>query len=439
MSENGQNKVCMISLGCAKNLVDSEILIGGLKQESYEIVQKSDDADILIVNTCGFLDSAREESVDVILDAGALRKENKVDKLVVMGCFSDRYGSELHDELPEVDAFFGTDDHAAVLSYLTGKSYAKNDPDYFRSLLTPGHYGYLKIAEGCDNGCSFCSIPIMRGMQRSQPVAWNVQEAKRMADMGIKELLVIAQDSTSYGWDLGEKSSLHQLMDELNKVNGIDWIRLHYAHPAHLHREMIQRFSDLEKLVPYIDMPVQHGSDRMLKNMRRGLGSAGIRKRIDALRSINPDISIRTSMIVGFPGETDEDFKELYKFVEEVEFDRLGVFTYSEEEGTHGANLEDDVPGEVKTNRMDEIMLLQQEINLKKNQSLIGSTEKVLIDLQSEDGASIGRSYRDAPQVDNFIRVDELLPVGEFVDVKITEAFEYDVKGEAVSNVKEAV
>ena len=439
MSENGQSKVCMISLGCAKNLVDSEILIGGLKQESYEIVQKSDDADILIVNTCGFLDSAREESVDVILDAGALRKENKVDKLVVMGCFSDRYGSELHDELPEVDAFFGTDDHAAVLSYLTGKSYAKNDPDYFRSLLTPGHYGYLKIAEGCDNGCSFCSIPIMRGLQRSQPVAWNVQEAQRMADMGIKELLVIAQDSTSYGWDLGEKSSLHQLMDELNKVNGIDWIRLHYAHPAHLHREMIQRFSDLEKLVPYIDMPVQHGSDRMLKNMRRGLGSAGIRKRIDALRSINPDISIRTSMIVGFPGETDEDFKELYKFVEEVEFDRLGVFTYSEEEGTHGANLEDDVPGEVKTNRMDEIMLLQQEINLKKNQSLIGSTEKVLIDLQSEDGSSIGRSYRDAPQVDNFIRVDELLPVGEFVDVKITEAFEYDVKGEAVSNVKEAV
>jgi len=276
-------------------------------------------------------------------------------------------------------------------------------------------------------------------MQRSQPVAWNVQEAQRMADMGIKELLVIAQDSTSYGWDLGEKSSLHQLMDELNKVNGIDWIRLHYAHPAHLHREMIQRFSDLEKLVPYIDMPVQHGSDRMLKNMRRGLGSAGIRKRIDALRSINPDISIRTSMIVGFPGETDEDFKELYKFVEEVEFDRLGVFTYSEEEGTHGANLEDDVPGEVKTNRMDEIMLLQQEINLKKNQSLVGNTEKVLIDLQSEDGASIGRSYRDAPQVDNFIRIDELLPVGEFVDVKITEAFEYDVKGEVVSNVKEAV
>ena len=198
MINTKENRVCMISLGCAKNLVDSEILIGGLKQENYEIVNKSDDANILIVNTCGFLESAREESVDVILDAGELRKSNQVEKLVVMGCFSDRYGSELHEELPEVDAFFGTDDHAAVLSYLTGKAHAKDDPDYFRSLLTPNHYAYLKIAEGCDNGCSFCSIPIMRGLQKSQPVAWNVQEAKRLADSGVKELLVIAQDSTSY-------------------------------------------------------------------------------------------------------------------------------------------------------------------------------------------------------------------------------------------------
>ena len=288
----------MISLGCAKNLVDSEILLGGLRQENYEIVQKSDDADILIVNTCGFLDIAREESVDVILDAGELRKSNQVEKLVVMGCFSDRYGSELHEELPEVDAFFGTDDHAAVLSYLTGKAHTKDDPDYFRSLLTPNHYAYLKIAEGCDNGCSFCSIPIMRGLQKSQPVAWNVQEAQRLADNGVKELLVIAQDSTSYGWDLTPRSSLHELMDELNEVNGLEWIRLHYAHPAHLHKEMIQRFGQLEKLVSYIDMPVQHGSDKMLKNMRRGLMSDGIRKRIEDLRKVNPDISLRTSIIV---------------------------------------------------------------------------------------------------------------------------------------------
>tara|TARA_Y100000588_G_C14258978_1_gene926758 strand:- start:2458 stop:3546 length:1089 start_codon:yes stop_codon:yes gene_type:complete len=362
-----------------------------------------------------------------------------VDKLVVMGCFSDRYAPQLEKEIPEVDKFFGTNDHAAVLSYLTGKSYTREDPDYFRSILTPNHYAYLKIAEGCDNGCSFCSIPLMRGLQKSQPVEWNVEEAKRLADSGVKELLVIAQDSTSYGWDLSPRSSLHALMDELDRVNGLEWIRLHYAHPAHLHREMIQRFEKLEKLVPYIDMPVQHGSDKLLKDMRRGLGSDGIRKRIEALRSVKPDIAIRTSIIVGFPGETDADFKELYNFVEEVAFDRLGVFTYSEEEGTHGASLEDDVPLQVKTDRMDEIMLLQQDINLEKNKSRIGATERVIIDRHSEDDTSIGRSYRDAPEVDNFIRIDAKLPIGEFIDVKITEALEYDVKGECLTYESETV
>ena len=429
----------MISLGCAKNLVDSEILIGGLKQEKYEIVQKSDDADILIVNTCGFLDTAREESVDVILEAGQLRKLNKVEKLIVMGCFSDRYGPELHEELPEVDVFFGTQDHAKVLGYLTGKSFTREDPDYFRSLLTPGHYAYLKIAEGCDNGCSFCSIPIMRGLQKSQPVAWNVQEAQRLADSGVKELLVIAQDTTSYGWDLSPKSSLHLLMDKLEQIDGLEWIRLHYAHPAHLHRDMIQRFGQLDKLVPYIDMPVQHGSDAVLKKMRRGLGSEGIKKRIDELREINSDIALRTSIIVGFPGETDDDFKMLYDMVEEIEFDRLGVFTYSEEEGTYGATLKDDVPAEVKTDRMDAIMMLQQDINLKKNQALIGRTEKVLIDLHSEQGISIGRTYRDAPQVDNSVRINGALPIGEFIDVKITHASEYDLQGEALTYEQETI
>jgi ribosomal protein S12 methylthiotransferase len=377
--------------------------------------------------------------VDVILEAGELKKSKQVEKLVVMGCFSDRYSSELAKEIPEVDAFFGTNDHAQVLSYLTGKSFTREDPDYFRSLLTPNHYAYLKIAEGCDNGCSFCSIPIMRGLQKSQPVKWNVQEAQRMADSGVKELLVIAQDTTSYGWDLSPRASLHELMDKLNNVKGIDWIRLHYAHPAHLHREMIQRFSQLDKLVPYIDMPVQHGSDAVLKNMRRGLGSNGIQKRIDDLRAVNPHIAIRTSIIVGFPGETDKDFQKLYDLVEGLQFDRLGVFTYSEEEGTHGASLKDDVPSEVKTERMDTIMMLQQDINFKKNQALIGSTERVLIDRIIEDGTSIGRTYRDAPEVDNFIRIDEKLPIGEFIDVKITEAFEYDLKGEPLIHEPETV
>ena len=429
----------MISLGCAKNLVDSEILIGGLKTENYDIVQKADDADILIVNTCGFLESAREESVDVILEAGELRKSNKVGKLVVMGCFSDRYTPQLQKEIPEVDQFFGTNDHADVLSYLTGKSFTREDPDYFRSLLTPNHYAYLKIAEGCDNGCSFCSIPLMRGLQKSQPLQWNVEEAQRLADSGVKELLVIAQDTTSYGWDLTPRSSLHELVDALNKVRGLEWIRLHYAHPAHLHQEMIMRFSQLEKLIPYIDMPVQHGSDRMLKSMRRGLASDGIRKRIDGLRNVNPDIALRTSIIVGFPGETDEDFQKLYDFVEDIEFDRLGVFTYSEEEGTHGATLKDDVTMQVKTDRMDSIMLLQQKINLNKNKTRIGKQERILIDRHSEDGTSIGRSYRDAPEVDNFIRIDEKLPIGEFVDVNITEASEYDVLGECLTYEPETV
>lgn len=429
----------MISLGCAKNMVDSEMLIGGLKQENYDMAKSSDDADILIVNTCGFLDAAREESVDVILEAGELRKSKKVEKLIVMGCFSDRYGSELKEELPEVDAFFGTDDHAKVLSYLTGKSFTREDPDYFRSLLTPGHYAYLKIAEGCDNGCSFCSIPIMRGIQKSQPVEWNVQEAHRMADSGVKELLVIAQDTTSFGWDLTPRSSLHELLDELNKVEGLEWIRLHYAHPAHLHRDMIQRFDQLDKLVSYIDMPVQHGSDAVLKRMRRGLGSEGIKKRINELRDVNSDMALRTSIIVGFPGETDEDFKELHDFVEEIQFDRLGVFTYSEEEGTHGATLKDDVPKKVKTERMDAIMMLQQEINLRKNDALIGSRERVLIDFHSEDGTSIGRTYRDAPEVDNSVRIDGRLPIGDFVDVKITQASEYDMKGEILTYEPETV
>ena len=430
MIASQQNKVAMISLGCAKNLVDSEMLVGGLKQEHFEMVKSSDDADILIVNTCGFLESAREESVDVILEASELRKSGQVRKLIVMGCFSERYSTELRLEIPEVDEYFGTQDHVKVLSYLTGKLYTKADPDYFRCLLTPNHYAYLKIAEGCDNVCSFCSIPMMRGLQKSQPVQWNVQEAQRLADSGVKELLVIAQDTTSYGWDLTTKSTLHELMDELDKVSGLEWIRIHYAHPAHLHREMIQRFGQLEKLVPYIDMPVQHGSDKILKSMRRGLDSDGIKKRISELRDINTDIALRTSIVVGFPGETDQDFQKLHDFVEEIKFDRLGVFTYSEEEETHGATLEDDVPKQLKTERMDAIMMLQQGINLKKNQVLIGENERVIIDSHSENGTSIGRSFRDAPEVDNFIRIDGELPIGDFFDVTITDAFEYELIGE---------
>ena len=428
------NKVSMITLGCAKNLVDTEVLVGGLKSNQYDIIDSPEDSDIVIVNTCGFLDKAREESIDTILELGRLRKDGKIKKLIAMGCFTERYADAVNEEIPEVDAIFGSEDHANVLTYLTGKEFQKNDPDFQRSTLTPDHYAYLKISEGCDNGCSFCSIPLMRGLQQSQPIAWNIMEAKRLAKGGVKELLVIGQDTTSYGWDLDIKAGLHDLFDELDKIEEIEWLRLHYAHPAHLNRKMIERFSTLERLIPYIDMPVQHGSEKMLKDMRRGLGPDGIRRRIDNLRECNSDMAIRTSIIVGFPGETDKEFKELLDFIKEVEFDRLGVFTYSEEEGTHGADVfEDNVPKEVKNERHEQVMMLQQGINFRKNKELIGTTQRVLIDISKSDELSIGRTYRDSPEIDNYVKINQSIAPGTFCDVKITDAMEYDLVGKVCS------
>lgn len=425
------NKVAMITLGCAKNLVDTEVLVGGLKNNQYDIAESPEDSDIVIVNTCGFLDKARDESIDTILELGRLRKDGKIKKLIAMGCFTERYADAVNEEIPEVDAVFGSEDHANVLTYLTGKEFQKNDPDFQRSTLTPDHYAYLKISEGCDNGCSFCSIPIMRGLQQSQPIAWNIMEAKRLAKGGVKELLVIGQDTTSYGWDLDIKAGLHDLFDELDKIEEIEWLRLHYAHPAHLNRKMIERFSTLERLIPYIDMPVQHGSEKMLKDMRRGLGPDGIRRRIDNLRECNSDMAIRTSIIVGFPGETDKEFKELLDFIQDVEFDRLGVFTYSEEEGTHGANVfEDNVPKEVKNERYEQVMMLQQAINFRKNKELIGTTQRVLVDICKSDNLSLGRTYRDSPEIDNYVKINQRIAPGTFCDVKITDAMEYDLVGE---------
>ena len=427
-------KISLVSLGCAKNLVDSEILVGGLKKEKFEMISNPEESDIVIVNTCGFLNTAREESVNTILECGNLKKTSNVKKLLVMGCFSERYGTELIDKMPEVDKFFGTNDHNVVLSYLTGKEYKKDDPDYFRSILTPNHYAYLKVAEGCDNVCSFGSIPMMRGLQVSDTLEKNLLEAQRLVDSGVRELLVIAQDTTSYGWDLNPKSSLHELLDVLNNVKGLEWLRLHYAHPAHLHKEVIKRFSTLNKLIPYIDMPTQHGSDKILKDMRRGLDSNGIRQRIDDLRNKKQNISIRTTMIVGFPGEGDKEFQELYDFVNEVQFDRLGVFQYSEEDGTHGAKaFKDDVPKSVKQERYDAIMMLQQGINFNKNKERVGKQEKILIDVTNDEGWSLGRSYRDAPEVDNYVKINKSLSVGSMYDVKIKKAYEYDVEGEIVN------
>ena len=401
-----------------------------MKSENYHIVDEISQANTIIINTCGFLDMAREESVDTILECSNLKKQGAIDRLIVMGCFSERYGDDLEREIPEVDKFFGTANHADILTYLTGKEFKKSDPNYFRSLLTPRHYAYMKIAEGCDNVCSFCSIPMMRGLQQSNTLEQNLIEAQNLADKGVKELLVIAQDTTSYGWDLTPKSSLHELLDLLNNIDNLDWIRLHYAHPAHLHQEVIKRFSTLNKLIPYIDMPTQHGSDKILKDMRRGLDSSGIKRRIEQLRQANSKMSIRTSIIVGFPGETEKEFNELIDFVSDVRFDRLGVFQYSEEEGTHGAQaFTDDVPKSVKQERYNTIMMLQQKINFEKNVKRVGLTERILIDISDDSGWSLGRSYRDAPEIDNYVKINQKLKVGKMYDVKIKKAFEYDVEG----------
>lgn len=420
--------VNIISLGCAKNLVDSEVLLGGLNKSELIITENPEDADTVIINTCGFLDMAREESVDTILQAAELKKTGKPSELVVMGCLSERYPDEIAAEIPEIDRIFGSNDHRQIVSFLTGKEYSKDDPLFYRSLMTPSHYAYIKIAEGCDNGCSFCSIPIMRGLQKSRTIPAIMDEAFRLAERGTKELLVIAQDSTSYGWDLDQKVYLSDLLRELNTVKDLEWIRVHYAHPAHLSQRIIDSISESEKVCNYLDMPVQHASDSILKSMKRGLNQKGIRDRINRLRGSNPDIALRTTLIVGYPGETENDFKELYNFVEDVKFDRLGVFTYSEEEGTTAADLDDNIPVELKNERKNQIIELQHDISLERNESFIGKNLKVLVD-QAENNIGVGRTEFDSPEIDNIVHIEGKVKKGEFVNVDIESVNEYELIG----------
>ncbi len=422
----------LISLGCAKNLVDSEILLGGLNKTNIDIIDDPQKADTIIVNTCGFLDIAREESVDTILQAAEMKNSGSLKELVVMGCLSERYPDELVKEIPEIDRIFGSNDHKQIVSFLTGKEFAKDDPLFFRSLMTPKHYAYIKIAEGCDNGCSFCSIPIMRGLQKSRTIPAIVDEAERLASKGTKELLVIAQDSTSYGWDLEKKVYLSDLLRQLNKIDGIDWIRVHYAHPAHLSQRIIDAMSECEKVCNYLDMPIQHASDNVLKIMRRGLGQEGIRNRISRLRNSIPNLALRTTLIVGHPGETESDYIELRDFVNEMRFDRLGVFTYSEEEGTLAADLKDDVPRKVKDNRKNDLLELQHDISLEKNESYIGQILKVIID-QSSESASVGRTEYDSPEIDNIVHIKDNVETGQFKNIKIIDANEYELIGKVVN------
>ena len=428
MESKDKKTLNLISLGCAKNLVDSEILLGGLNKTNIEITDDPEKAETIVVNTCGFLDIAREESVDTILQAAEMKKTGSLKELVVMGCLSERYPAELKKEIPEVDRIFGSNDHQQIVSFLTGKEFAKDDPLFFRSLMTPNHYAYIKIAEGCDNGCSFCSIPLMRGLQKSRTISSIMDEAERLAENGTKELLVIAQDSTSYGWDLEKKVYLSDLLKELNNIKGIEWIRIHYAHPAHLSQRIIDAIANCDKVCNYLDMPIQHASDGMLKAMRRGLGQDGIKNRISRLRDAVPNIALRTTLIVGHPGETENDYHQLKDFVEDMRFDRLGIFTYSEEEGTLAADLKDDIPREVKDNRKNEILELQHEISLEKNESFIGRTMKVIVD-ESEGEVSVGRSEHDSPEIDNIIHIQGTAEVGTFNNVEILEANEYELIG----------
>ena len=424
-------KFNIISLGCAKNLVDSEILLGGLKETQLSITDNPDEADTIIVNTCGFLDIAREESIETILQAAELKKKGNLKELVVMGCLSERYPQELSKDIPEIDQIFGSNDHRQIISFLSGKEFKKDDPSFFRSIMTPNHYAYLKIAEGCDNGCSFCSIPIMRGLQKSRSITAIMQEAERLASNGVKELLVIAQDSTSYGWDLEKKVYLSDLITELNTINEIEWIRIHYAHPAHLSKRIINSISESEKVCNYLDMPIQHASDKMLKNMRRGLGNKGIRQRINMLKEEIPNIALRTTLIVGHPGETEEDYDILSNFVEEVRFDRLGIFTYSEEEGTLAANLKDEIPRKLKDDRKNRLLDIQHEISLEKNESYIGKKIRVLVD-KTGDSLSIGRTEFDSPEIDNIVHIENKVDTGKFVNVKIEKVNEYELIGKII-------
>ena len=427
---SSKQKLNLISLGCAKALVDSELLLGNLQNKNFTITKEPQEADTIVINTCGFLNIAREESIETILQASELKTTGNLKQLVVMGCLSERYPEELSKEIPEVDRFFGSNDHKQIISFLTGKDYAKEDPLFYRSLMTPSHYAYIKIAEGCDNGCSFCSIPIMRGIQKSRTIDSVIWEAEKLVENGVKELLVIAQDSTSYGWDLKPKVYLNDLIKSLNNLN-VDWIRLHYAHPAHLSQRIIEELANSDKVCSYLDMPIQHSSDKILKSMRRGLGQTGIRDRINSLRKSVSDIRIRTTLIVGYPGEEDEDFKQLYDFVDEMKFDRLGVFTYSEEEGTLAENMDDSVPNKIKDERKSIIMDLQANISASKNEKMVGKTYKVLVDKCGET-VSVGRTEYDSPEIDNIVQIKSPVKKGEFVNVKIESSNEFELIGSPV-------
>lgn len=419
-----KNKINIVTLGCSKNLYDSEVLMGQLKANQKEVVHE-EEGNIVVINTCGFIENAKEESINTILEFVEKKEEGEVDQVFVTGCLSERYKPDLEKEIPNVDQYFGTRELPLLLKAL-GADYRKELVGE-RLSTTPQHFAYLKIAEGCDRPCSFCAIPLMRGTHRSTPIEDLVTEAKKLAAKGVRELLLIAQDLTYYGLDLYKRRALADLLKELVKVEGIEWIRLHYLFPTGFPEEVLDLIREEPKICNYIDIPLQHIADPVLKSMRRGTTKERTDKLLRLMREKVPGITIRTTLIVGYPGETEEDFEVLKQWVREMRFERLGVFTYSHEENTHAFNLEDDVPQELKQERANAIMAIQQGISAEHNAAMVGRKLLVLIDRREGD-FFIGRTEYDSPDVDNEVLVEaEYLPIGQFVDVEITGAEDYDL------------
>ncbi|SDI02804.1 30S ribosomal protein S12 methylthiotransferase RimO [Winogradskyella thalassocola] len=427
-----KNRINVITLGCSKNVYDSEVLMGQLKASGKDVVHEQ-EGNVVVINTCGFINNAKEESVNTILEYMQKKEDGEVDKVFVTGCLSERYKPDLQKEIPNVDQYFGTTELPGLLKAL-GADY-KHELIGERLTTTPKNYAYLKIAEGCDRPCSFCAIPIMRGKHKSTPIENLVTEAEKLAANGVKELILIAQDLTYYGLDIYKKRNLAELLENLVKVEGIEWIRLHYAFPTGFPMDVLDIMKREPKICNYLDIPLQHISDDLLKSMRRGTTKEKTTKLIHEFRAIVPEMTIRTTLIVGYPGETEAHFQELKKWVSEMRFERLGCFTYSHEENTHAYNLEDDVPEEIKMERVNEIMEMQSQISWELNQAKIGQEFRVVID-RKEGNYFVGRTEYDSPDVDNEVRIDATktyLKTGEFATIKVTEAEDFDLYGEVVN------
>lgn len=429
-----KDKVNIITLGCSKNMVDSEVLSGQLLANDIHVVHenKKHDHNIVVVNTCGFIDKAKEESINTILDQVELKRRGKLDKVYVTGCLSERYKNNLEAEIPEVDAYFGTMELPLILKQFEADY--KTELVGERLLATPQHYAYMKISEGCNRTCSFCAIPLMRGQHISKPIEELVKEAEGLVKKGVKEVMLIAQELTYYGLDIYKKRMLGDLMQRLADVKGLEWIRLHYAYPSKFPLEVLDVMRERENICNYLDMPLQHAANNMLKAMKRQITREEMEELTVAIREKVPGICLRTTLIAGFPGETEDDVEELKGFLQRQRFDRVGIFTYSHEEGTSAHDLADDVPAEEKERRAQEIMEVQQEISFELNQEKVGKVFKTLID-KKEAGRYLGRTEFDSVEVDNEVVIHSAkkLPIGEFVNVKITKAYDYDLEGEVVN------